>query len=218
MMNEWLNKMYGTAETIGAAPASDDTEKLAQAELLNQMLEAEGYDVDKLSADTIVKVANALFGADNKLKVADEMPPQFAAKAEEKKEEGKEEHEKGETKEEEKKEEEKKDEDEEKKAADELAQADFVGRMMAHAYVNELAAIEKQAQAAQAAPAPVAPTQTKTAAPTKFLDILAQQRAEEILKEAQANQPPAEDENVKLAQAVEKRALEMLTAAGYTVK
>jgi len=145
-MNPFLSELYGTAETIGATN-SNDTEKLAQAQAMSEMLAGEGIDIDNLSADTIAKVASAIFGEDADLtkraqEVAEEEKKEEPAKAEGE-EEAKESEGEGEayegkeTPEEEKKEEE--------SAEQKTAEADFLGRMMAHAYVNELAEIEKQA-------------------------------------------------------------------------
>jgi hypothetical protein len=130
-MNSFLAEMYGTRETIGATSSADqDVEKLAEAQLLDQALQAEGVDVDQLDAGTLLKVAYSLFGEDSALvKAAMD-------------EEG--EPEEGETPAEEKKEtpaEEKKEETEEEK----VAQADFLGRVMAHAFVQEQDAITKEA-------------------------------------------------------------------------
>jgi len=61
-MNEFLAEMYGTRETIGAPSQSDEVEKLAEANLLDQALQAEGVNIDDLPADTILKVAYELFG------------------------------------------------------------------------------------------------------------------------------------------------------------
>lgn len=105
-MNEFLADLYGTAETIGAE--SDDTTKLAQAEIMSEMFQAEGIDVDELAPDTIVKVAESLFGDENEIGYEDVAE----------------------------------DEDE---ASEKLAEADFLGRVMAHSYVDEMDEIEKSA-------------------------------------------------------------------------
>lgn len=215
-MNKFLADLYGTAQTVGAG-FSDDTEKLAEAKLLDDFFKAEGIDVDRLSDDTIVKVAHQLFGADSAIvKEAGEMPPQFK----EKEEPG--ESEEGESAEEEKKEE-GKESDEEK-----VAQADFLGRVMAHAFHQEKTAIDKRASAnprsgaekiAQAALSfarknkPQA--QVKTASPA--LDVLAEKRALAMLKEAGYDAGGGSEEQ-KLAQAIDQRALQMLKEAGYPVE
>jgi hypothetical protein len=110
-MNEFLAQMYGTAETIGSG---DDTEKLAQAQVMNEMFTAEGVDVDSLAPETIVKVAEALFGENTKIAEED------VKKDDE-------------------------EEEEEEEAEEKLAEADFLGRVMAHSYVNEMTEIEKNA-------------------------------------------------------------------------
>lgn len=108
-MNEFLAQLYGTAENIGTD--GDDTTKLAQAQVMNEMFEAEGIDVDQLAPDTIVKVAESLFGDDNEITHEDVgAEPQMIDDSEEK-----------------------------------LAEADFLGRVMAHSYVDEMTEIEKRA-------------------------------------------------------------------------
>ena len=124
-MNEFLAELYGTSENIGATPGND-TEKLAQAEYLGQLFEADGIDINQVDPATIEKVASAVFGTDNQIKLA---------------EDEKKKHEKDESEEEEEKEEEKK----EGSAEEKLAEADFLGRVMAHSFVDEQAAIQKEA-------------------------------------------------------------------------
>lgn len=124
-MNEFLADIYNTRESIGAPQDSSDVEKLAEAQLLDEALKAEGVDIDKLSGETILKLAHQLLGDDSALVKA-------AAEEGEKKEEAKEEAE---------------EEDEEKKEPfeEKVAQADFLGRVMAHSYWNEKVGIEKEA-------------------------------------------------------------------------
>lgn len=126
-MNEFLANLYGTAQDVGAS-TGDDTEKLAQAQILDQMFEAEGINIDELHPQTVVKVAEAIFGDETKIAEEDVENAQ---------------HEGGESKKEEKKEEAK--EDEKKEAEEKLAEADFLGRVMAHSFENERREIEKQA-------------------------------------------------------------------------
>jgi len=125
-MNPFLAEMYNTHKNIGI---SEDAEKLAEAQileeaqLLNELVAGEGYDIESLSDDTIMKVAHAVFGDDSAIvKVAQETSEEAPPK--EKKEEKKE---------------------EEESVEEKMAQADFLGRQMAHAYVDELATIEKSA-------------------------------------------------------------------------
>jgi len=142
-MNEFLAGIYNTREAIGASQDTSDVEKLAEAQLLDEALQAEGVDINRLPGDTILKLAHELFGDNSALvKSAAEEPPPFEKKEEEEKSE--------------------ESEDEEVKQAalaelrarsqgqdesmeEKVAQADFLGRVMAHSYWNEKTAIEKTA-------------------------------------------------------------------------
>lgn len=137
-MNEFLADLYNTRESIGAPRNDSDVEKLAEAQILDEALQAEGIDIDKLPGDTILKLAHQLLGDDSAL----------VKSAQAEAYEGKE------TPEEEAKEEEAKEEKEEKKEASEtfeekFAQADFLGRTMAHAFWNEKVELEKNAAGAR---------------------------------------------------------------------
>jgi len=133
-MNQFLAEMYGTRETIGAPAQSDDTEKLAEAQLLDDALRSEGIDVDTLSPEAILKVAQSLFPEGALVKAA-------AEEGEPK------EHEDDETPAHERAEEAgaKAKEGEGETAEEKVAQADFLGRVMAHSYMQEKAEIEKEA-------------------------------------------------------------------------
>jgi hypothetical protein len=121
-MNEFLAEMYGTREAIGAE-GNDDVEKLAEAQLLDEALQAEGVNIDDLPGDTILKLAYQILGEDSHLVKAAMV--EAGEEEEEEEEEGK---------------------DEDKEPMEEkVAQADFLGRVMAHSYVNELGEIEKNA-------------------------------------------------------------------------
>jgi len=147
-MNEFLAEMYGTRESIGA-PSSDnsDVEKLAEAQLLDEALQAEGIDIDQLPGETILKLAYQILGEDSHLVKAameesQETPEHETAESDEEEEE---------------------ESEEEKEAAlkmaamrelqgqgnesfeEKVAQADFLGRVMAHSYVNEMAGMDKEA-------------------------------------------------------------------------
>jgi len=122
-MNEFLANLYGTEQDVGAS-TGDDTEKLAQAQILDQMFEAEGININELHPQTVVKVAEAIFGGQTKIAEEDVEAAQK--------------HEGGETKKKEEKE-------EEKEAEEKLAEADFLGRVMAHSFENERREIEKTA-------------------------------------------------------------------------
>lgn len=199
-MNPFLAELYNTAENIGSTKvaASDENEKLAQAYVLDQMLQNEGLSIDQLSAQDIVKVATEIFGSNSPLvKQAEEgMPPAVAEEKKEEKEES--------------------EEEKEKEAREKLAEADFLGRAMAHAYVDELRGIEKKASAEKAGvPNSFSQLLTKNASNKSALDVLAEQRAEEILKQASVQ---TDDAQQKLAHAVEARAIEILKANGYNVE
>lgn len=111
-MNQFLAELYGTADEIGST-AGNDVEKLAEAQILDEFFTNEGIDVDKLDGGTIVKVAHELFGDDSAIvKQAEGEGDEPPAK--------------------------KKDEDEDEEDMEEKsAQADYLGRVMAHAFNQE---------------------------------------------------------------------------------
>jgi len=146
-MDEFLEAMYNTRENIGLADGGqDDIEKMAEAELVAATLQEEGYDLDRLDGNDILKVAHALFGANSALvKSAQE-------ESEEEEEEESPALEKAEEKAEEKVEkmfEKKKEGSAEEDLETKLAHADFLGRVMAHSFVDEWAKMEKAAQVEQ---------------------------------------------------------------------
>jgi len=232
-MNEFLAEIYNTRESIGAPKDNSDVEKLAEAQLLDETLRAEGIDIDKLPGETILKLAHQLLGADSALVKSAQAEayqgketPAEEAKEEEAKEEKGEEKPEG-----------------EKSASEEtfeekVAQADFLGRVMAHSYWNEKSTIEKNAAMPEAFKKQIKkgdkkeppkggkpPFLAKKAsaddkARPSVIDILAEKRASEwatahgLVKTEQPAKPTDEE---KLAAAVDKRAFEMLTAAGIDV-
>jgi hypothetical protein len=121
-MNEYLAAFYGTADH-----STEDQEKVAQAEMFAKLAAAEGIDLNTLNEDQVAYLWNQVF--------VDKTA-------------GKEEHGHGHGH---KEKEEPKEEDKDKKAAAEfaekraasekVAEADFLGRVMAHAYVQELSNI-----------------------------------------------------------------------------
>lgn len=135
-MDQFLDAMYGTRENIGATTDVAELEKNAEAELLIDALQKEGWDtnqIDNLSGEDILKVAHALFGENSSL-VKEAMPPELMAAKEEKKEESEDEKD-GDEK------------DSEMETAEEkVAEADKLGRQMAHAFVDEMSQLEKAAQ------------------------------------------------------------------------
>lgn len=128
-MDAQLAAIYGT----GQMEEETDIEKMAAAELLVKLAEEEGVDLDSFDDQEIAEMVSSLYKS-----ASDE-----EKKEEEKKEkEGgfedlKKKHEEGES--------EKHEEKEESKAEEKVAEADFLGRVMAHAYVQELGEIEKEA-------------------------------------------------------------------------
>lgn len=152
-MDERLVAIYGTGQTD--AGEDQDLQKTAAAELLVKLAEQEGVDFDKLSDEQVTDMVQELF------KTASDLPP-FMQKKEEGKEsseessspeskESKEEGKKEESKEEEKKEGSAKEPSEqEKEAQAKFAEADFLGRAMAHAFVQEVGLIQKEASEKQA--------------------------------------------------------------------
>lgn len=115
------SKLAAIYGTGNYAEEETDIEKQAAAELLIKLAEEEGVNLDQFDDNEIAGMINSIYkGAE-------------------------EEHEKKESKEEEEAEEKKKEE----KGEEKVAEADFLGRVMAHAMVNELNSIEKEAGAKQ---------------------------------------------------------------------
>lgn len=120
--NDFLAQMY--AED-GVA---DQVEKVAQAAVLGQFVEAQGHAIDDLSPEQVMKVAANLFGEDSALvksamEEKKDMPPFMKDKDEKKKME----EEKG-----------KEAPAQDKEAQEKVAEADFLGRFMAHSFHDEL--------------------------------------------------------------------------------
>jgi hypothetical protein len=234
IMNPFLAQMYGTGTEIGAAPEADDTEKLAQAQLLDEMFAKEEINYSDMDPATAVKVAQTLFGEATKITEDDVKNAQVAEKqasaqtpAEEPaKEAGAAEGSPEFTQED----------------LDKIAQADFAGRVMAHSYWQEKTALEKAAAEAEGKEKtcekckkdegkcecdeggdkkPLPPFMSEKKASTA-LDMLAEKRAAEILaangikpEEAPAQGPTGAE---KLAASVEARALELIQAKGFKVE
>jgi hypothetical protein len=116
-MNSFLANLYGTGQDIGT---NAEVEKLAEAQVIDEQLRSEGIDVNSLSGEDILKCAYALFGDESAL-------VKSAQEEGEEEEEGEESEEK------------------EESAEEKVAEADFLGRVMAHAYYQEKNLIEKQA-------------------------------------------------------------------------
>lgn len=120
-MNSFLAEIYGTEANLGSI--AESTEKLAQANLVSGMLASEGKKIEDLSPSELAKVASELLGKDSALAKeasAAAAAPVAAPTPPPAAAAG----------------------DLSKEAA---AQADTMGRIMAHAYVQELASIQKEA-------------------------------------------------------------------------
>jgi hypothetical protein len=137
-MNPYLAAMYNT--NGAAEQITEDMQKVANMELFCKLAADNGLDLSNMTDDQIASVYAQVFPEDI-AKVAEE--------EEKKEEEKKEEHEESETEEEEKKEEEAKKAEayySEKRAwAEKCAEADYMGRIMAHAFTQERDNIEKEA-------------------------------------------------------------------------
>jgi len=216
-MNPFLAELYNTADNIGISKtASDDTEKLAQAAILDQMLQNEGLKVENLSSSDIIKVATEIFGPNSPLvkSAEEEMPmPSSAHEASETPEEEAVEEKALEEVKEETKEEAK--EEEEEKLASDMRKADFLGRQMAHAYVDELTKLEKSASKQKVAHKQKTASKSNSVGQVSALDQLALARAEEMLKQAGITKEPTPEQ--RLEHAIQTRAVEMLKEAGYKV-
>jgi hypothetical protein len=116
-MDQFLAEHYGTNKT--ASPAQEDLEKAASVELFLKLANEEGIDIKSMTDSQV----QALYS--NWATKAAEFPP-------------KKEGEEPEEKEKEKVEEAKKEHEEKKAEAAKIAEADFLGRVMAHSYVQEM--------------------------------------------------------------------------------
>lgn len=151
-MNQLLAAHYGTngvktaAAAAAGAPTAEDLEKDAQMDLFCKMAAANNIDIGKLTDAQIEALYNETFN-----KQAGELPPQFAAHVKGK--DGKDGEHKEEHHEESAEDKAKKEHEEKKAMAEKLAEADYIGRAIAHACVQEwdLIAADRQAKTAAAA-------------------------------------------------------------------
>lgn len=137
-MHQLIAEFYGTAQ-----PTQEDQEKVAQMELFAKLAAKEGIDLDKLSEEQIGELWNATFGEPEK--TAAEHGHKHGHKKEAEAECHGHNHK-------DKKASANVDEAaqaewaEKRAAAEKIAEADFLGRVMAHAYVNELSKIGEEIQ------------------------------------------------------------------------
>lgn len=120
-MNLELAAMYNTP----GAPSQEDMEKVAQTELFAKLAADNGINLNQLTDPQISQLWDETFGT---AKTADPDPGEHDEKKEKKEEE-------------EKKEKAEKEHEVKKASLAKFAEADYLGRVMAHAYVNELTKI-----------------------------------------------------------------------------
>ncbi len=224
----WLDDIYQN-KTASPAQHTELAEKTAQLELFAKLAAEEGIDLATLTAPQV----NEFFA-------------QFQAKLAEEEEK----EDKGEKKEEDKEKEKddkpapppfaaaKAEHDEKKEAAAAIAQAEFMGEVMANSFIRTLDTHEKTAAAkAAAASAPVPSTETtadRIVKKASAFDVHAARVAVKLAGEGQFDSDEAADrigavlllgapESTKVAQvqdtdaALNVRALELLELAGYPV-
>lgn len=185
---------------------ADDTdqEKTAAAELLVKLAEEQGVDLNDFSDEEVAEMISDLYGGQGIEHTAEAQQAEFEAQQLE------------------------------LEAQEKVAEADYLGRIMAHSYVQELSNIEKAA--AEAPPFPPKKEKADEEEEKKeekkamdkaaaVFDDLAQQRAFEMAKEAGYIDDVGNllvDTQVKEASAldfeVERRALEICEANGIPVE
>lgn len=128
-MNSWLAQVYGTN---GATSGGDDLEKVAQSMLLQKMAEAEGVDISGLNQDQLGALAAEVFPGEGEEggEVVEEQPGVGAAPAKQAGEPASETGEEVQETEEV--------QDLAKEAQAKFEEADFLGRVMAHSFNNEM--------------------------------------------------------------------------------
>jgi hypothetical protein len=175
-MNQILAEFYKTNGAEKTASA-EDHEKAAQYELFTKIAQSNGIDIGALSDAQVQELYEKTFS-----KTAGEMPPQFAKGKADGKEEGKKEEK------EEIEEAAKKEHEEKKASAEKLAEADFLGRVMAHAYVNERQKIAEDRTTKTAGINGSATGEWKVELPkvASAIDTLAMTRAFDIVREHNA--------------------------------
>lgn len=192
------------AMVYGTAPVNEtDVEALATAELATKLAAADEIDVDGMSDAQAEELAQELLGGNSTAEEGGEEPAATEEPAVE----------------------EPAAEEEEKTAGDEttpeqekIAEADYLGRVMAHAYVNERKEIEKAAAAAVAKPKTASDKTTvvkpiaKTAAKKDPKDgkVMAALKS----KKASAEAPVEEPKMSALDTLAQQRALEILKENG----
>jgi hypothetical protein len=140
-MDQFLAEFYATNKTAAAEDvgAAEDLEKQAQVALFVKTAAREGIDLEQLEEGQVEELFGGFVA-----KLAGEPPP-FAKKDD--KDDGDKDDKKDDDKDE-KKAAAERELSEKRAAAEKMAEADTIGRTIAHAFVHELAEIEKSAGAA----------------------------------------------------------------------
>ena len=208
-MDQFLAEHYGTAATTKTASA-EDLEKQASVELFCKLAGEQNIDLKSMTEPQVQELYDSWVKKANATAAAPGTPAATTKTAEEEKaEKGKETREKAE-----------KEHEEKKAAAEKLAEADFLGRTMAHAYVNEL---KKIAEANAAPPAAAAPVAVKVAempeAFRKHLEGKKEEGKEGKPEEKKEEKEEKKHHEEKEASAVDQlafvRAKEMAKEAGF---
>lgn len=131
-MSQELGNIYGTTKQASAEPTPEDREKLAQADFFMNMCKEGGIDPKALTDAQIDKLWKVAMDAKEE---ADKGKSPFPPKKDEKKDEEKEAAARREYA-------------EKRAAAEKIAEADSMGRIMAHAYVDELKKIAEAGKTA----------------------------------------------------------------------
>jgi hypothetical protein len=235
-MDQFLSQHYGTAAPV-IEPTAEDVEKVAQAEFFLKLAAKHGVDVNSLDNEQLQSLWDKVF---NKTAEEEPKPPEAAEEkpAEEKPEEKPaEKPEKPEKSEEEKaKKKAKKELKKAQKGQAKVAEAEQMGRIMAHKYVDELSKIAQANAQATQAPAAEAVTEKTAEAPAmeSAIDSLAAKMAVEKAASGGWNAEeaaqritavltlgPGESEKIAHASdvngAVDIRSSELLEMAGYPI-
>lgn len=128
-VSELINEVYGTSQGAEPQITEEDQEKIAQAEFFNNLCAEQGIDIDALSDDQVERLYKSAMAAYSKPEDDGEQQKQQAKEAAAL------------------------EEFQEKRAAvEKIAEVDALGRIMAHAYVDELRKIAQEGEAGPLAP------------------------------------------------------------------
>ena len=218
-MNELLAQAYGTQENIDANSGVEKTAEAALIEELEKVAAAEGIDLNEFSDDDILEIITEAMNTEGVETTASEEPAAEAAEAAE--EAAEEPAAEGEVKE-------ASAENDEEQVK--LAEADFLGRTMAHAFYDELTNIQHGGEEKTAGARPSdaflkEAAQEEAAADVdpefaKAFEEAAVERVNEILEfldNGTVKQSSAAIDDEQLDNAVSERAGEILAEAGYDV-